>query len=61
MSRLKEYQKRLASGERAADIMNDMEKEFDIPMVNNEEYNQRNTDVIELYREVANSRDLADC
>ena len=58
MSRLDEYQKRLASGENVADIMNDMEKEFGIPMLNDEEYNSKNADVIELYREVANSRDL---
>lgn len=58
MGRLDEYQKRLASGENVTDIMNDMEKEFGIPMLNDEEYNSNNADVIELYREVANSRDL---
>jgi len=58
MSRLDDYQKRLASGERAADIMNDMEKEFNIPMLNDDEFNKNNADVIELYREVANSRNF---
>lgn len=58
MSRLDEYQKRLASGENATDIMNDMEKEFDIPMLNDEDYNLKNAEVMELYREIANSRDL---
>ena len=58
MSKLDKYQKRLASGENAADIMNDMEKEFNIPMINDEEYNNKNADIIELYREVANSRKL---
>ena len=58
MSRLDEYQKRLASGETAVDIMNDMEKEFDIPMMNDVEFNKKNPDVMQLYQEVANSRDF---
>ncbi len=58
MSRLDIYQKRLSSGESVADIMNDMEMEFDIPMINDEAYNKKNADVMELYREVANSRDF---
>lgn len=58
MNELDEYQKRLASGENATNIMNDMEKEFDIPMLNDEYYNLKNADVMELYREIANSRNL---
>lgn len=58
MSRLDKYQKRLACGENVADIMNDMEKEFNIPMLNDEEFNKKNADVIALYREVSNSRDF---
>lgn len=58
MNGLDEYQKRLASGENATDIMNDMEKEFDISMVNDECYNLKNADVMELYRKIANSRNL---
>lgn len=58
MSRLEKYQNRLASGEKAADIMTDMENEFNIPMLNDEDYNKKNADVIELYREVADSRNF---
>lgn len=58
MGRLDEYQKRFASGERPADIMTDMEYEFKIPMLKDESYNKKNADVIELYLEIANSRDL---
>ena len=50
------YKSRLLAKECIADIMSDMEKEFGIPMLNDEEYNSKNIDVIELYREVANSR-----
>lgn len=56
MSRLEQYKNRLASGERAADIMTDMENEFNIPLLNDEDYNKKNADVIELYKEVLNSR-----
>lgn len=58
MGRLDEYQKRFASGERAANIMTDMEYEFSIPLLNDNDYNEKNADVIELYREIGNSRDL---
>lgn len=58
MGTLDEYQKRFANGENLTSIMNDMEKEFDIPIINEENYNSKNADVIELYREIANSRDL---
>ena len=60
MSRLDDYQKRLASGECATEIMNDMEKKFNIPIINNEEYNKNNLDVIELYREISNSRNFSE-
>lgn len=33
-----------------------MERHFRIPMANNEKYNRNNTAVIELYRQVSNSR-----
>ena len=52
MGRLDEYQKRFASGERAADIMTDMEYEFAIPLLNDNDYNNKNADVIELYIEI---------
>lgn len=58
MWRLDGYKKRLASGENVTDIMSDMETEFGIPMLNDEDYNLKNADVIELYREIANSRNL---
>ncbi len=38
--------------------MNDMEKEFGIPMLNNEDYNYKNADIIKRYRKIANSRIL---
>lgn len=56
--RLDHYKKRFENGELPADIMTDMEREFGIPMVNNEVYNKNNPDVIEVYREIGNSRDI---
>lgn len=37
-------------------IMDQMEAFFQIPMINDEQYNKKNPRVIELYRKVANSR-----
>lgn len=56
MSKLDKYRKRFEDGENPTEIMNDMECEFNIPCLNDEEYNKQNSDVIELYRKVANSR-----
>lgn len=58
ISRLDKYKKRIANGCNATEIMNDMEKEFYIPMLNDEEYNKKNADVIALYREISDRRDF---
>lgn len=56
MCRLNEYKKRFENKENVTEIMNDMEREFAIPCLNDEEYNKQNSDVMELYRKIANSR-----
>jgi len=39
-------------------LMTKMEKEFDIPYLNNEKWNQDHKEVIELYRKISNSRKI---
>ncbi|MGN7478058.1 hypothetical protein ACTHOQ_09385 [Solibacillus silvestris] len=39
-------------------LMSDMERNFSIPMLNNEVFNAANVEVVSLYREVSNARDL---
>jgi hypothetical protein len=41
-----------------ADLMTDMEYEFKIPMLRNEEWEKDNKKVIALYRKISMSRDL---
>lgn len=47
-----------AKGKDLPKIMTDMERAFDIPMLKNEAYNDLNADVIDLYKEISNARDL---
>lgn len=39
-------------------LMNEMERIFKIPCLNDEEFNADNADVIKLYREISDSREL---
>ncbi len=39
-------------------LMAEMEKFFSIPLLNDNTYNQENGEVIKLYREMSNARDL---
>lgn len=39
-------------------LMTDMEREFKIPMLKNEDYEKENKDVIALYRKISRSRQL---
>lgn len=39
-----------------AEIMTEMEREYHIPMINDEEYNKTHTEVMELYREISSAR-----
>lgn len=39
-------------------LMNDMEQIFKIPALNDEKFNEDNPDVIELYRQISDSRAL---
>lgn len=41
---------------RLANLMTQMENEFRIPALNDEEYNKENKEIIELYREISNAR-----
>lgn len=60
MNELEVFRERFknAKGKDLSRLMTEMERSFNIPMVNDEEYNNSNKEVIELYREISNSRDI---
>lgn len=39
-------------------LMSEMERKFNIPMLNNEEFNRANSDVMNLYWDISYARDL---
>lgn len=39
-------------------LMNELERVFKVPALNNQEFNNENPEVIQLYREIGNSREL---
>lgn len=41
-----------------AGLMTEMERAFDIPLINNKDFNEKNKEVIELYRAISDSRGL---
>ena len=41
-----------------ASLMTDMEKNFSIPMITSEEFNENHLKVIDLYRRISKARDL---
>lgn len=41
---------------RLANLMTDLEKAYDIPMVNNDEFNKANPHVMQLYSSVSDAR-----
>ena len=41
-----------------AGLMTEMERAFDIPLINNKDFNEKNKEVIELCRAISDSRDL---
>lgn len=43
---------------RLSALMTEMEGRFEIPMLNNEDFNLANADVMNLYWEISNSRDI---
>lgn len=45
-----------ASDEEYLDLMTDMEEYFNIPLLDNPEWNERNKDVVSLYRAIGNQR-----
>lgn len=55
MEELKKFQELYKGGiiKKRGVYMSDMERTFKIPMFNNEEYNNKNKEVIELYRKFA--------
>ena len=55
---LMEFRKKLTNGYDLTKLMNEMEEIFKIPMINDEMFNKANSEVIKLYREVADSRNL---
>ena len=44
--------------EELADIMNDMERYYDIPMLKDRQYNAINKEIIKLYKHIAGMRSL---
>lgn len=44
--------------EALAVLMTDIEKAFNIPMINDENWNSKNKDIVELYREISEARDI---
>jgi hypothetical protein len=44
--------------EELADIMNDMERCYDIPMLKDRQYNAINKEIIKLYKHIAGMRSL---
>ena len=43
---------------RLSKLMSEMEKEFNIPMINNEQFNRENIEVMELYWTISYARDI---
>lgn len=43
-------------GERLANLMTDMEVAYDIPILNNENFNKKNPFVISMYRTISEAR-----
>lgn len=43
---------------RLSNLMSEMEREFKIPMINNEQFNRENIEVMELYWTISYARDL---
>lgn len=53
---LKYYKDQFESGVNPTQLMNEMESIFKIPALNDEMYNTENSEVIELYRTISDSR-----
>lgn len=51
---------RWEQGENPTELMNEMEDVFNIPALNNLDFNEENPEVIELYREISKSRRISD-
>lgn len=43
---------------RLAQLMTDLEQAYDIPILNNEDYNRENPFVVQLYRAVSEARNI---
>ena len=43
---------------RLANLMTDLEQAYDIPILNDEEYNRKNPFVVQLYRAVSEARNI---
>lgn len=43
---------------RLSKLMSEMEREFNIPMINNEQFNRENIEVMELYWDISYARDI---
>ncbi len=55
------FKERLLDGDDPGRIMSDMEAKFNIPALNNPEFNRKHPEVISLYRTIAGSREAQKC
>lgn len=55
---LKRIRKQFEQGANPTELMNDMEWVFKIPALNDPAFNEKNEEVINLYREISDSRGL---
>lgn len=57
---LERIRERFELGESPTRLMNEMEWIFEIPALNDPDYNEENPEVIELYRTISKSRRMLD-
>ncbi len=56
---LEQYLEMLESeGSNPTVLMNMMEYQFDIPMINDDDWNEKNKEVIKMYRKISDARNL---
>lgn len=55
---LEHFKAQFEKGGNPTMLMNDMERVFDIPALNDDEFNEDNPEVINLYRQISDSRAL---
>lgn len=57
-SDLERIRQQFIAGHNPTELMNQLERTYHIPLLNNESWNQEHPEIIELYREISDSREL---